>query len=69
VHGGKFSHLNFIVKEVEEAMAQLWKVNEKMEDVCMIQPPLKHMKWLNPPLGRLKANWDMALNTDVYVLG
>ena len=68
VHGGKFAHPNFIVIEAEDVVAQFWRVKVTME--CrMIQPSPMRTKWSNPPLGRLKANWDVALNSVVKRIG
>jgi hypothetical protein len=45
-------------------LLNFWKSNEKMEDGSISQPAPTCMKWNNPPLGRLKTNWDVALNSD-----
>jgi hypothetical protein len=40
-----------------------------MEDGSISQPAPTCMKWNNPPLGRLKTNWEVALNSDGKLVG
>lgn len=64
VHGGPFAHPNYIVKEAEEVIAQFWNSRDKMEDGQPNKPTPTRTKWINPPCGRMKANWDVSVNLD-----
>lgn len=71
VHGGDFSHPTRIVQEAGETMKQLMKVleGEVTTERAVHLGIVAIKKWKNPPFGRYKVNWDVAVDAHRKCLG
>ena len=69
IHGEDFDHHNAIVRRAVESLDQFRLVQDASRINDENTRPSKEEKWMNPPSGRHKANWDIAIDTKQKRMG
>ncbi|XP_059446627.1 uncharacterized protein LOC132178194 [Corylus avellana] len=69
IHEGSFTHPSHIMREANNALAYFQKINDKTVQQGRPAPKPERIKWQPPPQGRVKINWDAAVDGNNKSIG
>lgn len=69
VHGGGFLHPNIIVQQATQAVDSFHLVQDEAVLQKRANDTPTSCNWKNPPLGWVKANWDVGVNHQIGRVG